>query len=249
MLRRYERTRSPALKEQLVESFQPLARSLAARYYSGGEPMEDLVQVASLGLVKAIERFDSAHGKTFAAYAAPTILGELRHYFRDNTWGIRLPRRLQERAMRIAAVNDEISSEQLRKPTTAEVAERCNLTELEVIEAMVAASARRTASLDCSVSSEDEQSAPLIEMIDDAEHGYERAEADQAAAAAPLLPRERQVIDMRYRLEMTQREVGEEIGISQMQVSRLQRSALLKLLVAVRGGDEDPKELIAELAA
>lgn len=249
ILRRYTETRDPVLREKLVETYQPLARSLAARYFSGGEPMDDLVQVANVGLIKSIDGFDPSIGKSFPAYAAPTILGELRHYFRDHTWGVRLPRRLQERAMQIAQVSDEIRAEEQRTPTPADVAERCGLTQLEVIEAMVADGARRTASLDHPVGRDDEDSAPLVELIDDEDGGYDRAESDQAAASARLLPRERRIIDMRYRRDLTQREVGEEIGISQMQVSRLQRSALLKLLTAVRGENEDPDELMERMAS
>ncbi len=239
LLRTYARTGDPALRRRLVESFQPLARSLAARYYSGGEPMEDLVQVANVGLIKAIDGFDPKIGRSFAAYAAPTILGELRHYFRDHTWAVRLPRRLQERAMRIAAVNDEIRAQEQRTPSAAEVAARCGLSEAEVVEAMVADGARRTASLDRPAGRDEHRSAPLVEMINGEEAGYDRIEADDAAASAPLLPRERQVLELRFRCEMTQRQVGRELGISQMQVSRLQRSALLKLLAAVRG-DQEP---------
>jgi RNA polymerase sigma-B factor len=247
MLRRFKQTGDPLLRERLVETYQPFARSLAQRYYSGGEPLEDLIQVANVGLLKAIDRFEPDRGKPFAAFAAPTILGELRHYFRDHSWSVRLPRRLQERAIRVADIGEQIRAEEQRTPTTSELAARCDLTEAEVIEVMVADSSRRTRSLDAPVHQEDGESASIADMVPDDDTGYERAEATLAARSARLLPRERKVMDLRYVADMTQREVGEQIGISQMQVSRLQRSALAKLLTAVRGGDEDPDELLRRL--
>jgi RNA polymerase sigma-B factor len=243
MLLRYKATGDRAIRDRVVERCQPLARSLAARYYSGGEPMEDLLQVANLGLIKAIEGFDPSIGRSFASYAAPMILGELRHHFRDRAWGIHMPRRLQENAMRIAKVSEELRAEHLRAPTTSELAAACGLTEGEVIEALVADSARRTASLDSPMRADDEEATPLVEMIADEDPGFDQALSGEAATSAPLLPRERQVIDLRFGRQLTQREVGERIGISQMQVSRIQRSALLKLLAAVRGEGEDPEQL------
>ncbi len=248
LLRRFKQTGDPVLRERLVETYQPFARSLAQRYFSGGEPLEDLIQVANVGLLKAIDGFDLEHGKPFVAYAAPTILGELRHYFRDHSWSVRLPRKLQERAIRVADIGEEILAEEQRVPTTAELAARCDLTEAEVIEVMVADSSRRTRSLDAPVRQEDGEAA-LVEMVPDDDGGFERAEAALAANSARLLPRERRVMVLRYGSDLTQREVGEQIGISQMQVSRLQRSALSKLLTAVRGGDEDPDELLERLSA
>ena len=248
LLLRYRRDPDPRLREQIVEAYQPLARSLAQRYYSGGEPLEDLVQIANVGLLKAIEGFDPDRGKAFAAYATPTILGELRHHFRDHAWSVRIPRRLQENCARIAEVSEEMRAEEHRTPTPADVAERCGLGAEEVLEAMVANHSRRTRSLDAPLRSDEGESTSAVEFLDDEEQGFDRAESDLAASTAPLLPRERNVIDLRYRDELTQREVGDEMGISQMQVSRLQRSALLKLLSAVRGNGEGPDELMGRIA-
>ena len=123
LLRRYCESRDEAIREELVERFMPLARSLAMRYRGGGEPLEDLVQVASLGLLKALDRFDPARATDFVAFAAPTILGELRHHFRDRSWSVRLPRSLQERSMRIAEVTQDISGQEQRPASISEVAE------------------------------------------------------------------------------------------------------------------------------
>ena len=145
LLRRYATTRDPQLKEELVHRFLPLARSLALRYRGTPEQLEDLIQVASLGLVKALDGFDLERGQSFNAYATPTILGELRRHFRDRVWELRLPRRLQERTMEVRDAAEALSEEQHRTPTISQIAERLELSEEEVLEAFQADSARRTA--------------------------------------------------------------------------------------------------------
>jgi RNA polymerase sigma-B factor len=238
LLRRYCETRDPGIREDLVERFMPLARSLAMRYRGGGEPLDDLVQVASVGLLKAIDRFDPERATDFVAFAAPTILGELRHHFRDRSWSVRLPRSLQERSMRIAEVSQEISGQEQRPASVSEVAEQCDLEEAEVLEAMQADRARRTTSLDVPSARGDEESMPMVELLASEEAGYERAESELASELAELRPKERQALHLRFHEGLTQREIGDRIGVSQMQVSRLLRSSLRKLLVAVRGGEE-----------
>lgn len=249
LLRRFAETRDPRLREDLVERFMPLARSLAMRYRGGGESVEDLVQVACLGLLKAIDRFDPERASDFVAFAAPTILGELRHHFRDRSWSVRLPRSLQERSMRIAEVSEEIRGREHRSATVGEVAKLCNLEESEVVEAMQADRARRTASLDVPSTRGEDDSAPMVETIGTEEPGYERAESDLASKAAELRPKERQALHLRFHEGLTQREIGDQIGVSQMQVSRLLRSALGKLLVAVRGGEESDSSSVTEAPA
>jgi len=222
----------------------PLARSLAMRYRGGGEAVEDLVQVANLGLLKAIDRYDPERASDFVAFAAPTILGELRHHFRDRCWSVRLPRSLQERSMQIAEISEEIRGHEHRAATVGEVARLCDLDESQVIEAMQADLARRTTSLDVPSTRGEEDSVPMVEMISDLETGFERAESEMASEGADLRPKERQALDLRFHEGLTQREIGERIGVSQMQVSRLLRSSLKKLLVAVRGGEDltaDPR--------
>ena len=249
LLRRYAEDPDPRLREELVERFLPLARSLALRYRGGSEPVEDLFQVASLGLLKAIDRFDPERRSDFVAFAAPTILGELRHHFRDRSWSVRLPRSLQERSMRISEVTREIRGEEGRVPTIAEVAERCNLDEAAVIESMQADQARRTTSLDLPSSRDGDDSAPIIDTLPDRERGFERAEAQMASQEAELRPKERQALHLRFHEGLTQREIGDRIGVSQMQVSRLLRSSLGKLLVAVRGGEDiDPESILVRSA-
>lgn len=246
LLRRWAESRDVSVRDELAARFMPLARSLAMRYRGGGEATEDLIQVASLGLLKALDRYDPERASDFVAFAAPTILGELRHHFRDRSWSVRLPRSLQERSMRIADVSEEIRGREHRSATIAEVASLCNLEESEVVEAMQADHARRTASLDVPIARGEEDSAPMIETIGTSETGFERAESEFASEEAELRPKERQALHLRFHEGLTQREIGDRIGVSQMQVSRLLRSSLRKLLVAVRGGEEiDPSAIVA----
>ncbi len=216
----------------------PLARSLAHRYRGGVEAVEDLVQVASVGLLKALDRYDPAKQVDFVAFAAPTILGELRHHFRDNSWTVRLPRSLQERTARVNGATGRISAELQREPTVDEIAAVAGLTRAEVLEALAADGSRRTMSLDAPAARGDEDPTPMVESIGRPEPAFERIEANLAAGAAPLRPRERQALRLRFHEGLTQREIGARIGISQMQVSRLLQASLEKLLAAVRGGEE-----------
>jgi len=246
LLRRFAESRERSIRDELVERFMPLARSLAMRYRGGGESVDDLVQVACVGLLKAIDRYDPERASDFVAFAAPTILGELRHHFRDRSWSVRLPRSLQERTMRIADVAEEIRGGEHRSATIAEVAERCSLEESEVIEAMQADHARRTTSLDVPFARGEEDSTPMVESIGTEELGFERAESELASQVAELRPKERQALHLRFHEGLTQREIGDRIGVSQMQVSRLLRSSLGKLLTAVRGGEDiDPSVAVA----
>ena len=234
LLRLYARTRDREVRERLVVRFMPLARSLAGRYRRQTESFDDLVQVANLGLVKAIDGFDPGRGRPFTAYAVPTILGELRRHFRDHVWNVRLPRGLQELTMKVDEATARLTEELGRSPTPAELAERLDVSPEEVLEAIEAGYARRTLSLDAP-RLDDEQSAPAVEMIGHRDSGYDRVEADLASRAAGLDEREWQVLRMRFVEELTQREIGNRLGVSQMQISRISRRALWKLLGAVRG--------------
>jgi RNA polymerase sigma-B factor len=237
LLRRYATTRDPQLKEELVRRFLPLARSLALRYRGAPEPLEDLIQVASLGLVKALDGFDPECGDSFKAYAVPTILGELRRHFRDRVWELRLPRSLQERTMVVREAATVLSDELGRTPTISQIAERLQLSEEEVFEAFEADSARRTFSLDAPGGREgtEPEPEPMIETVGGTEPGYDRVEAQLAAQEASLTERERTVLRLRFEDDLTQHEIGRRIGVSQMQVSRIMRKALRKLLGAVQG--------------
>jgi RNA polymerase sigma-B factor len=241
LLRRYATTRDPQLKEELVHRFLPLARSLALRYRATPEPLEDLIQVASLGLVKALDGFDPERGKGFNAYAAPTILGELRRHFRDRVWEVRLPRGLQERTMAVSEAAGELSDEQGHTPTVSQIAERLNLDDEEVSEALQADQARRTLSLEVPRSREDIGSTTILETLGETEPGYDAVEAQLAAEDAPLDEREHRVLRLRFEQDLNQYEIGRRLGVSQMQVSRIMRTALGKILAAVQG-DERPEE-------
>jgi RNA polymerase sigma-B factor len=235
LLRRYAESGDPALKEDLVRRFLPLARSLALRYRGASEQLEDLIQVASLGLVKALDGFDLERGKSFIAYAAPTILGELRRHFRDRVWEVRLPRGLQERTMAVSEVAGELSDELGATPTVSQIAERLNWDDDEVSEALQADEARRTLSLDVPRNRQDRESLPMVETVGENEPGYDAVEAQLAAEDAPLDERERRVLRLRFEQDLNQYEIGRRLGVSQMQVSRIMRRALRKLLVAIQG--------------
>ena len=237
LLRRYATTRDPQLKEELVRRFLPLARSLALRYRATPEPLDDLIQVASLGLVKALDGFDPERGGDFKAYAAPTILGELRRHFRDRVYELRLPRHLQERTMAVRAAAAALCEELGRTPTVSQIAERLELSDEEILETLQADSARHTLSLDASRSREDEESEPMIETVGGQEAGYERVEVQLAAQGARLTERERAVLRLRFEDDLKQREIGRRLGVSQMQVSRIMRNALRKILEAVQGDE------------
>ena len=238
LLQAFAATRSPDLREDLVRRFMPLAKSLALRYRRRTESLDDLMQVASLGLVKSIDGFDPSLGFPFTAYATPTILGELRRHFRDHVWNLRLPRGLQELTMKIDRAADALAEELGRHPTPTEIAVRLDVTVEDVLDGIEAVHARSTRSLD-SPSSKEEGSMTLVETLGVTEPGYDRVEAEEAAARAELDDREWQVLRLRFVDQMTQREIGHELGVSQMAISRISRRALGKLLTAVRGEQVD----------
>jgi RNA polymerase sigma-B factor len=239
LLSRYAETRDPALKEELVHRFLPLARSLALRYRGSSEDIEDLIQVASLGLVKALDGFDLERGRSFVAYAAPTILGELRRHFRDRVWEVRLPRGLQERTMAVSEAAGELSDELGASPTVAQIAARLQWDEDDVSEALQADEARRTLSLEVPRSKEDAGSATILETLGETEPGYDAVEAQLAAEDAPLDERERRVLRLRLEGNQNQYEIGRRLGVYQMQISRIMRRALRKLLAAVQAEPVD----------
>jgi RNA polymerase sigma-B factor len=233
LLRLYVETRDPLVREDVVQRFLPLARSLALRYRGSTEQLDDLFQVANLALVRALDRFDPSRGKGFVAFAAPTILGELRRHFRDRVWELRLPRDLQERTMEMQKAVRELSDELGRSPTVSQIAQRLELSQEEVAEALQADEARRTLSLDVPTNRQDADSVPMVETVGHSEPGYEAVETQIAANDAELTERETQVLKMRFEEDLTQYEIGERIGVSQMQVSRIMRGALRKLVDAV----------------
>jgi RNA polymerase sigma-B factor len=225
----------PTARELLVERYLPLARRLARRYQHTDEPIEDLIQVASIGLLKAVDRFDCSRDVMFSSYAVPTILGELKRHFRDRTWSVRVPRDLQELALRVDQTVTRLSLGQRRSPSVAEVAEAVEASDEQVLEALEAMGAYRTTSLDSPRSSRDEETESVAEGLGTHDHGFDRAE--ERATLEPLMgrisERERTVLRLRFGDDLTQAEIGERIGVSQMQVSRLIRQALTRMRAGV----------------
>jgi RNA polymerase sigma-B factor len=232
LLDRYHRHGDLEARDALVQRFLPLARQLVRRFERPGEPVEDLMQVASVGLVKAVDRFEMDRGTAFSSFAVPTIVGELKRYFRDSGWAVRVPRAMQERTLHVNRALAELSRSLGRSPTPREVAEAANLTEEDVLEAMEAALAFDTVSLAAPVSSEDgDGGAEVVERLGVEEEGYELAEyvATLGPELRALPERDRLVLRLRFVEDLTQSEIAERIGVSQMHVSRLIRTALAKL--------------------
>jgi RNA polymerase sigma-B factor len=225
-----------AAREELCERFMPLARDLALRYTYTDEPIDDLVQVACLGLLKAIDRYEPSRGTKFTSYAAPTILGELKRHFRDKGWALHVPRDLQERALAVSRETEALSKRLGRSPRVREVAEGLHCSVEQVLEATEAASSYETTSLDAPVSRDDGDSAAMVDLIGEEDPTYELVESREAIARTwRALPRvERQVVELRFVHDLTQRQIGERVGYSQMHVSRLLRRALSRLETATR---------------
>jgi RNA polymerase sigma-B factor len=226
---RYRRRHDPADRDALVQRFLPLAARLAQRYHRGAEPLEDLVQVASLGLLKAIDRFDPERGTAFSSFAVPTIAGELKRYFRDKGWAIKVPRDLQELALRVDRTTDRLVHDLGRTPTAVEVADALEITLEQVLEAREAATAYRADSLDRPAG--DDQDATVVDTLGAHEPGYVQAEqsATLQAMMSALDDREREILRLRFEEDLTQSEIGDRVGVSQMHVSRLLRHAVARL--------------------
>ncbi len=236
LLRRYAKTRDERLREQLIERFMPLARSLAWRYSWTSEPIDDLVQVAAEGLVKAVDRYEPERANAFSSYATPVILGTLRHYFRDSTQRVHLPRGLQERMQKVGTELEHDDAGTSHTARREAIAQRTGLDGEEVDEALVALSTRKPASIDAPARPDgDEPSSPMSEMLGTEERGFDKVESTLAASNVDLDEQERAALRLRFGRALNQREIGERIGTSQMQVSRLLRRSLTKLLQAVGG--------------
>ena len=219
-------------RDALIERFLPLARSIARRYEtSSGEPLDDLVQVASLGLVKAIDGYDPSRGVAFSSYAVPTIAGELKRYFRDRTWAIRPPRDLQELALRVEAAARELTARLDRSPTVAELACALQTGEEQILEALQARRSRSTVSLSTPTSVGPDPGMVLQDTLGSSDDGYGCVE-DRVTLERLLRfvsPRARLVLRLRFERDLTQAEIGELLGVSQMQVSRVIRAAISQL--------------------
>jgi RNA polymerase sigma-B factor len=236
----YSQSGDSAARDELVRRFMPLAAQLARRYSNTREPLDDLLQVASLGLIKAVDRYDLDRGTAFSSFAVPTILGELKRHFRDAGWAVHVPRALQELTLRVRTEVDEMSRKLGRSPTPAEVADSLDEPVESVIEALESATAHHAVSLDAPVrpSDADDGDSAWHERLGVEEDGYERAEwrgALQRGIRA-LPERDRVILALRFDEELTQAEIAQRIGVSQMHVSRLLRRALDRLRAVAETG-------------
>jgi RNA polymerase sigma-B factor len=218
-------------RDALIERYMPLARSLALRYRRASEPLDDLIQVASVGLVKAVDRWDPGRGLAFSSYAVPTILGEIRRYFRDSTWDLRPARDLQELALAVEEARDTLWAQLGRSPTVYDLALHLDRGQEEIIEALTAGDARSLRSLDTPVREEEEDSMTTGEMIGIMDPGYDRVEVGAMldALTEVLDDRAREILRLRFHEDLLQSEIAERVGCSQMHVSRIIRSSLQRL--------------------
>jgi RNA polymerase sigma-B factor len=226
-----QRTGDPALRAALIEDYLWIARHAARRFSGKGENADDLMQVASLALVKAVDRFDAERNLRFATFAMPTIVGELRRHFRDRTWSMRVSRRLKDLHLELRAASEELTQVLGHSPSVSELADELDITVEEVLEAMEAGASYRSASLDVGPTGGDgsEPSEPMVPGEDDEELGYTPERVAVLDSLRNLPQRDRRVIYLRFYLGMTQAEIAEEIGVSQVHVSRILRATLARL--------------------
>lgn len=220
-----------AARETLIVRFMPLARKVARRYWNFSLPHEDLTQVANLALVKAIDRFDLDRGLPFEAFAVPTILGELRRYFRDSSWSVHVARGAQERSKLVQDAIELLLREYGRPPTVHQLALYLELSEEDIVDGLQVAHAYTASSLDAPAQNGEEEETTLASTLGEHDSGYEHVETDMfiADALTSLTDRERRLLELRFVHELTQAQIGKQLGVSQMQVSRLLRSTLAKL--------------------
>jgi RNA polymerase sigma-B factor len=241
--RRLRDQRDPAAREELVRRYLPFAKNLALRYRGASESFDDLLQVANLGLVNAVDRFDPVRGTPFAAFASPTILGELKRHFRDRVWTVRVPRGLHDRMAEVEKATSGLTVELQRSPSVSEIAAKLEIEPAEVLEVLEANHNRRPLSLDRPVGGEDDES-PASEWVGDEDEGYELV--DDKLALEGVLPqldeRERLILRLRFVEDMTQSQIAEQIGHSQMHVSRILRRTLERIREQVA----EQKEAAAE---
>ena len=236
--RRFAAHRDPASREELVRRYLPFAKNLALRYRGASESFDDLLQVANLGLVNAIDRFEPARGTPFAAFASPTILGELKRHFRDRVWTVRVPRGLHDRMAEVDKATSELTLQLQRSPSVGEIAKRLELDPADVLEVLEANHNRRPLSLDRPLG--DEEESPASEWIGDEDEGFELVE--DKLTLERVLPqldeRERLILKLRFVDDMTQSQIAERIGHSQMHVSRILRRTLDRIREEVAERDE-----------
>jgi RNA polymerase sigma-B factor len=241
--RRLREQRDPAAREELVRRYLPFAKNLALRYRGASESFDDLLQVANLGLVNAVDRFDPARGTPFAAFASPTILGELKRHFRDRVWTVRVPRGLHDRMAEVEKATTTLTVELQRSPSVGEIATKLEIEPAEVLEVLEANHNRRPLSLDRPVGGEDDES-PASEWVGDDDEGYELI--DDKLALEGVLPqlddRERLILRLRFVEDMTQSQIADQIGHSQMHVSRILRRTLERIREQVAEQNEESSQ-------
>jgi RNA polymerase sigma-B factor len=235
LLRRYHEGGDLRARDRLAEEMLPLARALAGRYAGRGEPLDDLVQVACVGIMKAIEGFDLSREVRFSSYATPTVLGEIKRHFRDKTWAVRVPRGTQELQLQVAKARDELTNQLGRSPTVPELAKAIDAPFEDVLSTIQSADARRARSFDEPVG-EDATLADSI-GITDPELGRAEIRVLIDGALDVLTPRDRKILQLRFEDDLTQTEISRQIGVSQMQVSRLIRQALARLRMNIERSD------------
>jgi RNA polymerase sigma-B factor len=250
----FEKRDEPGVRDRLIEQYLPLAQNLAKRYMHSGQSLDDLIQVACVGLINAVDRFDASRGVGFHSFAVPTILGELKRYHRDRGWSIRVPRRLQENALIVKNAVPILCQETGRSPTIAELSECTALSEEEVLEAIEAQEAYASVSLDATFDGDGESSSLTERLaIDDAEMEFADEWVEIVAIMRQLPVRERRIVALRFFADRTQSEIAAELGISQMHVSRLLRRALLSLREKLGDSPDDvpdgARKLISAAAA
>ena len=231
LFERWRRLGDRRARDELIERFLPLARKLARRYASSSEPYDDLVQVASLGLVKAVERFDPDRGFAFTSFAVPTIVGELKRYFRDSAWALHVDRGAQERARKINDAQAQLTARSGRPPRIDELALYLEMSQEEVLDGLQVADAFDAVSLDAPIGGEDDDMSSRLDVLgrNDGELDRVDQQATLFAAARHLPKREREILFLRFSEDLTQSEIAIRLGVSQMQVSRLLRRSLERL--------------------
>ncbi len=228
LLREYRESRDPAIRARLVELNSDLVHFIARRFANRGEPLEDIEQVGFLGLIQAIDRFDPSLENEFSTFATPTIMGEIRRHFRDRSWAVRVPRRLQENLLRVHAAEQELQGRLGRAPSIEEIGAHLGLEPDEVLAALEVSPAQHTVSLQAPIGAADGEESTLSERLGSEDEGLDRVEMRDVLerAMAHLSPRERRIMALRFVEQLPQTEVAKRLGISQMHVSRLQRAAV-----------------------
>jgi RNA polymerase sigma-B factor len=239
---RYRDRKDPVDREDMVRRYMPLATQAARRYAGGSEPYEDLLQVACLALVRAIDRFDPGRGVAFSSFAVPTISGEIKRHYRDRTWAVRVPRQLQDLAVAATTERERLSAELGRSPTARELAERLDISECTLAEALCAGDAYDATSLEVPRSDTGSE-LPLRDTLPYHERGYDRADdREQVARLLRTLSwRDREIVRMRFEEDLTQREIGQRVGVSQMHVSRILREAIAALAETAKAPAPRPR--------